>query len=32
MYRIEVMYIAFDAFGTGCSLLCTEVSMTCTVR
>jgi len=33
MHRIKVMYIAFDAFGTDCSLLvCTAVSMTCTVR
>ena len=32
MHRIKVMYIAFDAFGIGCSLLCTAVSMTCTVR
>jgi len=32
MHRIKVMYIAFDSFVTDCSLLCTVVSMTYTVR
>ena len=32
MHRICVMYIAINAFGKGCSPLCTAVSMMCTVQ